>query len=105
MAEARGVARTFGLSRRQPIATSNLRERVPPPLAAENSVTISSKCRKALRAVCVSRDSAWRQASEVVRQAVAAFLAASAGMVRQRPIRRAIHLEFAFDRPLQLTQA
>jgi predicted DNA-binding transcriptional regulator YafY len=78
MAEAAvALSRTFGLSRRQAYRYLELARAGAPPLAAENSVTITLKMPESLardlRAHATSRGVT---ASEVVRQAVAAFLAA-----------------------------
>jgi predicted DNA-binding transcriptional regulator YafY len=70
MAEAAvALSRTFGLSRRQAYRYLELARAGAPPLAAENSVTIE----RGLRAHATARGVT---ASEVVRQAVAALLAA-----------------------------
>ena len=78
MAEAAvALSRTFGLSRRQAYRYLELARAGAPPLAAENSVTITLKMpeslARGLRAHAIARGVT---ASEVVRQAVAAFLAA-----------------------------
>ena len=79
MAEAAmALSRTFGLSRRQAYRYLELaRAGAPALLAAENSVTISFKMPESLARRL--RDHATERgvtASEVVRQSVAAFLAA-----------------------------
>jgi Arc/MetJ-type ribon-helix-helix transcriptional regulator len=78
MAEAAvALSRTFGLSRRQAYRYLELARAGAPPLAAENSVTITLKMpeslARGLRAHATARGAT---ASEIVRQAVAAFLAA-----------------------------
>jgi hypothetical protein len=78
MAEAAvTLSRTFGLSRRQAYRYLELARAGAPPLAAENSVTITLKMpeslARGLRAHATARGVA---TSEVVRRAVAAFLAA-----------------------------
>ena len=79
MAEAAmALSRTFGLSRRQSYRYLELaRAGAPAPSAAENSVTITVKMPESLalglRARATERGVT---ASEVVRQSVAAFLAA-----------------------------
>ena len=78
MAEAAvALSRTFGLSRRQAYRYLELGRAGAPPLTTENSVTITLKMpdslARALRAHAAARGVT---ASEVVRQAVAAFLAA-----------------------------
>jgi predicted DNA-binding transcriptional regulator YafY len=79
MAEAAmALSRTFGLSRRQAYRYLELaRAGAPAPSAAENSVTITVKMPESLalglRARATERGVT---ASEVVRQSVAAFLAA-----------------------------
>jgi Ribbon-helix-helix protein, copG family len=78
MAEAAvALSRTFGLSRRQAYRYLELARAGAPPLATENSVTITLKMpdslARGLRAHAAARGVT---ASEVVRQAVAAFLAA-----------------------------
>jgi Arc/MetJ-type ribon-helix-helix transcriptional regulator len=78
MAEAAvALSRTFGLSRRQAYRYLELARAGAPPLAAENSVTITLKMPESLarrlRAHATARGAT---ASEIVRQAVAAFLAA-----------------------------
>ena len=78
MAEAAvALSRTFGLSRRQAYRYLELARAGAPPLAAENSVTITLKMpeslARALRAHATERSVT---TSEVVRQAVAALLAA-----------------------------
>ena len=72
------LSRTFGLSRRQAYRYLELaRAGTPAPSAAENSVTITVKMPESLalglRARATERGVT---ASEVVRQSVAAFLAA-----------------------------
>jgi Arc/MetJ-type ribon-helix-helix transcriptional regulator len=78
MAEAAvALSRTFGLSRRQAYRYLELARAGAPPLAAENSVTITLKMpeslARGLRALATARGVT---TSEVVRQAVAAFLVA-----------------------------
>ena len=78
MAEAAvALSRTFGLSRRQAYRYLELARAGAPPLAAENSVTITLKMpdslARGLRAHATARGVT---TSEVVRQAVAAFLVA-----------------------------
>ena len=78
MAEAAvALSRTFGLSRRQAYRYLELARAGAPPLAAENSVTITLKMpdslARGLRAHAAARGVT---TSEVVRQAVAAFLVA-----------------------------
>ena len=71
------LSRTFGLSRRQAYRYLELARAGAPPLAAENSVTITLKMPESLardlRAHATARGVT---TSEVVRQAVAAFLVA-----------------------------
>jgi predicted DNA-binding transcriptional regulator YafY len=78
MAEAAvALSRTFGLSRRQAYRYLELARAGAPPLAAENSVAITFKMPESLargpRAHATARGVT---TSEVVRQAVAAFLVA-----------------------------
>jgi len=78
MAEAAvALSRTFGLSRRQAYRYLELARAGAPPLAAENSVTITLKMPESL-ARCLRAHATARgvTTSEVVRQAVAAFLVA-----------------------------
>ena len=78
MAEAAvALSRTFGLSRRQAYRYLELARAGAPPLAAENSVTITLKMPESLaRGPRVYATERGVTTSEVVRQAVAAFLAA-----------------------------
>ena len=78
MAEAAvALSRTFGLSRRQAYRYIELARAGAPPLAAENSVTITLKMPESLaRGLRAHATARGVTASEVVRQAVAAFLAA-----------------------------
>ena len=78
MAEAAVVlSRTFGLSRRQAYRYLELARAGAPPLAAENSVTITLKMPESLaRGLRAHATARGVTISEVVRQAVAAFLVA-----------------------------
>ena len=79
MAEAAlALSRTFGLSRRQAYRYLELaRAGAPPPSAAENSVTITLKMPESLaRGLRAHATARGVTTSEVVRQAVTAFLAA-----------------------------
>ena len=78
MAEAAvALARTFGLSRRQAYRYLELARAGAPPLAAENSVTITLKMPESLaRGLRAHATARGVTTSEVVRQAVAAFLVA-----------------------------
>ena len=79
MAEAAvALSRTFGLSRRQAYRYLELaRAGAPAPLAAENSVTITLKMPESLaRGLRAHATARGVTTSEVVRQAVAALLAA-----------------------------
>ena len=78
MAEAAmALSRTFGLSRRQAYRYLELARAGAPPLAAENSVTITLKMPESLaRGLRAHATARGVTTSEVVRQAVAAFLAA-----------------------------
>jgi predicted DNA-binding transcriptional regulator YafY len=78
MAEAAvALSHTFGLSRRQAYRYLELARAGAPPLAAENSVTITLKMPESLaRGLRAHATARGVTASEVVRQAVAAFLAA-----------------------------
>jgi Arc/MetJ-type ribon-helix-helix transcriptional regulator len=78
MAEAAvALSRTFGLSRRQAYRYLELARAGAPPLAAENSVTITLKMPESLaRGLRVHATARGVTTSEVVRQAVAALLAA-----------------------------
>jgi len=78
MAEAAVVlSRTFGLSRRQAYRYLELARAGAPPLAAENSVTITLKMPESLaRGLRAHATARGVTTSEVVRQAVAAFLVA-----------------------------
>ena len=81
MAEAAmALSRSFGLSRRQAYRYLELaRAGAPAPSAAENSVTITLKMPESLaRGLRAHAPSAGVTTSEVVRQAVAALLAAKA---------------------------
>jgi Arc/MetJ-type ribon-helix-helix transcriptional regulator len=76
MAEAAvALSRTFGLSRRQAYRYLELARAGAPPLAAENSVTITLKMPESLaRGLRAHATQRGVTTSEVVRQAVAAFL-------------------------------
>ena len=78
MAEAAvTLSHTFGLSRRQAYRYLELARAGAPPLAAENSVTITLKMPESLaRGLRTHATARGVTTSEVVRQAVAAFLAA-----------------------------
>jgi hypothetical protein len=78
MAEAAvTLSRTFGLSRRQAYRYLELARAGAPPLAAENSVTITLKMPESLaRGLRAHATARGVTTSEVVRRAVAAFLAA-----------------------------
>jgi Arc/MetJ-type ribon-helix-helix transcriptional regulator len=78
MAEAAvALSRTFGLSRRQAYRYLELARAGAPPLAAENSVTITLKMPESLaRGLRAHATARGVTTSEVVRQAVAAFLVA-----------------------------
>ena len=78
MAEASvALSRTFGLSRRQAYRYLELARAGAPPLAAENSVTITLKMPESLaRGLRAHATARGVTTSEVVRQAVAAFLVA-----------------------------
>jgi hypothetical protein len=78
MAEAAvALSRTFGLSRRQAYRYLELARAGAPPLAAENSVTITLKMPESLaRGLRAQATARGVTTSEVVRQAVAAFLVA-----------------------------
>jgi len=78
MAEAAvALSRTFGLSRRQAYRYIELARAGAPPLAAENSVTITVKMPESLaRGLRAHATAHGVTTSEVVRQAVAAFLVA-----------------------------
>ena len=78
MAEAAvALSRTFGLSRRQAYRYLELARAGAPPLAAENSVTITLKMPESLaRGLRAHATARGVTISEVVRQAVAAFLVA-----------------------------
>jgi Arc/MetJ-type ribon-helix-helix transcriptional regulator len=78
MAEAAvALSRTFGLSRRQAYRYLELTRAGAPPLAAENSVTITLKMPESLaRGLRAHATARGVTTSEVVRQAVAAFLVA-----------------------------
>ena len=78
MAEAAvALSRTFGLSRRQAYRYIELARAGAPPLAAENSVTITLKMPESLaRGLRAHATARGVTTSEVVRQAVAAFLVA-----------------------------
>jgi Ribbon-helix-helix protein, copG family len=78
MAEAAvALSRTFGLSRRQAYRYLKLARAGAPPLAAETSVTITLKMPESLaRSLRAHATARGVTASEVVRQAVAALLAA-----------------------------
>ena len=78
MAEAAvALSRTFGLSRRQAYRYLELARAGAPPLAAEDSVTITLKMPESLaRGLRGHATARGVTTSEVVRQAVAAFLAA-----------------------------
>ena len=78
MAEAAvALSRTFGLSRRQAYRYLELARAGAPPLAAENSVTITLKMPESLaRGLRAHAPARGVTTSEVVRQAVAAFLVA-----------------------------
>ena len=71
------LSRDFGLSRRQAYRYLELARAGAPPLAAENSVTITLKMPESLaRGLRAHATARGVTTSEVVRQAVAAFLAA-----------------------------
>ena len=71
------LSRAFGLSRRQAYRYLELARAGAPPLAAENSVTITLKMPESLaRGLRAHATARGVTTSEVVRQAVAAFLAA-----------------------------
>ena len=71
------LSRTFGLSRRQAYRYLELARAGAPPLAAENSVTITLKMPESLaRGLRAHATARGVTTSEVVRQAVAAFLVA-----------------------------
>jgi predicted DNA-binding transcriptional regulator YafY len=78
MAEAAvALSRTFGLSRRQAYRYLELARAGAPPLAAENSVTITLKMPESLaRGLRAHATARGVTTSEIVRQAVAAFLVA-----------------------------
>ena len=78
MAEAAvALSRTFGLSRRQAYRYLEQARAGAPPLAAENSVTITLKMPESLaRGLRAHATARGVTTSEVVRQAVAAFLVA-----------------------------
>src|SRR5258708_33004785 len=78
MAEAAvALSRTFGLSLRQAYRYLELARAGAPPLAAENSVTITLKMPESLaRGLRAHATARGVTTSEVVRQAVAAFLVA-----------------------------
>ncbi|SIO41699.1 Ribbon-helix-helix protein, copG family [Bradyrhizobium erythrophlei] len=78
MAEAAvALSRTFGLSRRQAYRYLELARAGAPPLAAENSVTITLKMPESLaRGLRAHATARGVTTSEVVRQAVAALLVA-----------------------------
>jgi len=78
MAEAAlALSRTFGLSRRQAYRYLELARAGAPPSAAENSVTITLKMPESLaRGLRAHATARGVTTSEVVRQAVAAFLVA-----------------------------
>jgi Arc/MetJ-type ribon-helix-helix transcriptional regulator len=78
MAEtAVALSRTIGLSRRQAYRYLELARAGAPPLAAENSVTITLKMPESLaRGLRAHATARGVTTSEVVRQAVAAFLVA-----------------------------
>jgi hypothetical protein len=78
MAEAAvTLSHTFGLSRRQAYRYLELARAGAPPLAAENSVTITLKMPESLaRGLRAHATARGVTTSEVVRRAVAAFLAA-----------------------------
>jgi Arc/MetJ-type ribon-helix-helix transcriptional regulator len=78
MAEAAvALSRTFGLSRRQAYRYLELARAGAPPLAAENSVTITLKMPESLaRGLRAHATQRGVTTSEVVRQAVAALLVA-----------------------------
>ena len=78
MAEAAvALSRRFGLSRRQAYRYLELARAGAPPLAAENSVTITLKMPESLaRGLRAHATARGVTTSEVVRQAVAAFLVA-----------------------------
>ena len=78
MAEAAvALSRAFGLSRRQAYRYLELARAGAPPLAAENSVTITLKMPESLaRGLRAHATARGVTTSEVVRQAVAAFLVA-----------------------------
>jgi hypothetical protein len=71
------LSRTFGLSRRQAYRYLELARAGTPPSAAENSVTITLKMPESLaRGLRAHATARGVTTSEVVRQAVAAFLVA-----------------------------
>jgi predicted DNA-binding transcriptional regulator YafY len=71
------LSRTFGLSRRQAYRYLELARAGAPPSAAENSVTITLKMPESLaRGLRAHATAHGVTTSEVVRQAVAAFLVA-----------------------------
>jgi Arc/MetJ-type ribon-helix-helix transcriptional regulator len=71
------LSRTFGLSRRQAYRYLELARAGAPPSAAENSVTITLKMPESLaRGLRAHATARGVTTSEVVRQAVAAFLVA-----------------------------
>ena len=78
MAEAAvALSRTFGLSRRQAYRYLELARAGAPPLTAENSVAITFKMPESLaRGLRAHATARGVTTSEVVRQAVAAFLVA-----------------------------
>jgi len=78
MAEAAvALSRTFGLSRRQAYRYLELARAGAPPLAGENSVTITLKMPESLaRGLRAHATARGVTTSEVVRQAVAALLVA-----------------------------
>jgi Arc/MetJ-type ribon-helix-helix transcriptional regulator len=71
------LSRTFGLSRRQAYRYLELARAGAPPSAAENSVTITLKMPESLaRGLRAHATARGVTTSEVIRQAVAAFLVA-----------------------------
>ena len=71
------LSRTFGLSRRQAYRYLELARAGAPPAAAENSVTITLKMPESLaRGLRAHATARGVTTSEVIRQAVAAFLVA-----------------------------
>jgi hypothetical protein len=71
------LSRTFGLSRRQAYRYLELARTGPPPSAAENSVAITLKMPESLaRGLRAHATARGVTTSEIVRQAVAAFLVA-----------------------------